>query len=155
MTEQTTPSLDDLIARAREAWSAELPSESVGVVLAGVLVQLEIRKLPPLAWENVVAVCPPRPTSQADRNVGYDQSALPAHYPATSIIVNGEVLAQEKWAELYNLLDAPNRSNVGTVMWGMNVYAGVQELTALGKARSAATSKSRKSRSRQVSPPDA
>lgn len=125
--------LKDLIARQRA--EVEAPKTlPVNVALAGELVTVEVARLLPDDWQALVANHPPRATSKSDAKIGYDQNALPRGYPADRIKVAGEPVDQETWVELYAVLNSVNKNNVGSVIWGLNVYEALQELAELGKA---------------------
>ena len=133
--------LKDLIARQRAKIEAP-KSETVPVALGGELVEVEVLKLLPDAWQELVATHPPRKTARSDINMGYDQHALPRDYPASRVKVAGEDIDQATWAELWASLDSVNKKNVHAAMWGLNVYEAMQELQELGKAVAAQQSES-------------
>ena len=125
--------LKDLIARQRA--EVEAPkSLPVNVALGGELVEVEISRLLPDDWDALVLAHPPRATSRSDAKIGYDQRALPRNYPASHIRVAGEPVDQETWVEVYASLRSVNKNNVGTLMWGLNIFDELKELQALGKA---------------------
>jgi hypothetical protein len=126
--------LKALIAKQRQ--ELETPkTETLNVVLAGELVEVRITKLMPDDWQQLVATHPPRVGIDSDGNLGFDQATLPRDYLATHIQVAGEDIETETWTEMFGLLDSVHRNNIGTVVWGLNVYAAVKELRELGKAR--------------------
>lgn len=125
--------LKALIAQQRANIEAT-KTETVNVVLGEELVPVEVSRLLPDDWQSLVAAHPPRKTSKSDANIGYDQNGLPRDYPAEKIKVAGEPVSSDTWRELYAVLNSVNRNNVGTVIWGLNVYEAIQELQALGKA---------------------
>lgn len=125
--------LKALIAQQRASVEAT-KTETVNVVLGRELVEVEISRLLPDDWQSLVAANPPRKTSKSDANIGYDQNGLPRNYPAAKIRVAGEPVSSDMWRELYEVLNSVNRNNVGTVIWGLNVYEAIQELQELGKA---------------------
>lgn len=126
-------SLRDKIAAAKEQVT-DLRKDSVPVVHNGVAFQVEVTQLEPLAWETLVSKNPPRKTSVTDHNIGYNQSSLPAQYPVEAIRVDGELMTVEDWQDFYGMLDSVHRTNIGTVVWGVNVFSAIQELAELGKA---------------------
>ncbi len=126
--------LSELIARQRAAVENP-PSESLNVILGGELVEVTVTKLRPEEWQKLVAARPPRTTSKTDRNIGYDQFAVPRDYPAERITVAGSEVTAEQWRDLFTLVDSMHQNNIHTVMWGLNVYAAIQELQKLGEAR--------------------
>ena len=144
-------SLDDLIAQ-QKAQIENFETDDLNIVMAGQLVPLKITALLPTEWSMVVAANPPRPGAARDKNLGMNTNTLPSDYPAVKITVNGEAVDQEKWRSIYAVLDSINRENVATVMWGLNVWAAMQKLTALGKAQAGETSTKRNTRSRSASP---
>jgi hypothetical protein len=134
--------LKDLIAQQRV--KIEQPkTESVDVVLGKELVSLEFARLLPDDWQALVATHPPRTTEDhrgrstmvhADSHIGYDQHTLPRDYPADRIKVNGEDVDAGTWRDLYTVLNSVHKNNVGTTIWGLNVFDAIKELEALGKA---------------------
>lgn len=134
--------LKSLIAKQRV--QVEQPkTESVDVVLANELVTLVFARLLPDDWQQLVAEHPPRTVEghngrvtmvHADSHIGYDQHTLPRDYPVHRITVNGEAVDAEMWRELYTVLNSVHKNNVGTTIWGLNVFDAIKELQALGKA---------------------
>lgn len=143
-------SLDDLIAQQKAQLEA-FETEDLNVAMAGELVPLKISAILPDRWSLVVASNPPRPGAARDKNLGMNTNTLPADYPAASIIVAGEHVTQERWREIYGVLDSVNRENVATVIWGLNVWTPLKKLSDLGKAQRESETKPR-SRSRSASP---
>lgn len=139
--------LKDLIARQRV--EIERPkTDPVDVVLGGELVRVEVARLLPDAWQQLVAEHPPRTVESEDRktmvhsdvNVGYDQKTLPRDYPADHITVNGSPVDAATWRDMFSVLNAVHQNNVHTVMWGLNVFDAIKELKALGKAKAGSPS---------------
>lgn len=143
--------LKDLIARQRV--EIEQPkNESVDVVLGGELVRVQVSRLLPDVWQQLVAEHPPRKVERvevdgkrvsmvhSDSNVGYDQQGLPRDYPADHITVDGAEVDQETWRELFSVLNSVHQNNVHTVMWGLNVFDAIKELDSLGKAKAGSPS---------------
>lgn len=121
---------------AKQKALLETPTtDTVNVHLAGELVAVEVARLLPVAWQELTGANPPRKNNAADTNVGYNQNGVPRGYPVDHLKVDGQDIDQETWSDLFDSLDVTNRHNVHTVMWGTNVYAGVSQLRALGKAR--------------------
>lgn len=122
-----------LIAKQR----AELDVKKVvpvQVVLGGEKVTVEVGKLTPDVWDDLVSTCPPRPGVEGDAMVGYNPKRLASLYPDISI--NGEPLSADDWADMYSVLDSAWRNNIEVTIWGVNVNESLQELRRLGKARS-------------------
>lgn len=135
-------SLQELIEKQRAEMAKPQQKSKAPVSYAGVMVDVEVTKLALTDdWQNLVAAHPPRENS-LDGKVGYNQTTLPAQYPAASITVAGESVTQEQWAEIWSGLDSYHRINVNTLMWGLNHYAAMLELAALGKAAAAQQSSS-------------
>lgn len=131
--------LKALIAE-QKAEIESVKTESVDVVLGKERVTVEVARLLPDDWQQLVAEHPPRKLAgktlmvHSDSSIGYDQNGLPRDYPAEKIRVGGETVDQETWREIYTVLNTVHRNNVGTVIWGLNVFDAVQELQELGKA---------------------
>lgn len=142
--------LDALIAKQR-ARLEKPASDTLNVAVGGELVALEFWKIPGVDWSLLAAVNPPRPGSKADTNHGYNSDSLPADYPVTAISVGGEPIEKETWQALYAVLDSTHRKNIAAVLWGLNVYAVIQELGALGKASAGASVKKRTSPANRAS----
>lgn len=135
-------SLQELIEKQRAEMAKPRPKSAAPVEFAGEMVEVEVTKLAlPDDWQNLVAAHPPRDKS-LDGKVGYNQTTLPAAYPAACIKVAGESVTQEQWAEIWASLESYNRINVNTMMWGLNHYAAMLRLSALGKAAAAQQSSS-------------
>lgn len=125
--------LNALIEKQRA--SLETPvTDAVDVILGGELVTVEVTKLRPELWDDLVSLHPPRRGS-TDDGVGYNQKTLPAHYPADRLSVGGEPVTGEQWTAIFASIDPAHRNSVGTVIWGINIYQSVTKLQALGKAR--------------------
>lgn len=131
--------LKELIAAQRK--KMEQPQgDDVDVVLGDELVTVTVTELRPDRWQALVAELPPRKTSVGDRNLGYNEAALPREYPTDSISVGGEPVDRDTWAELFDTLDVASRNALGNAMFGVNVLAKIQKRAELGKARLAAAS---------------
>lgn len=142
--------LKDLIARQR-AKIEQRAVEPLDVVVDGEVVHLTFSRISTDDWQQLVAEHPPRTfrdTEQgrpkklvyADSTIGYNQHKLPRDYPAASITVNGDDVDQSTWAELYSVLATAHQNNVGTVIWGLNVFDAITELENLGKAEAGSLS---------------
>ncbi|MEV8023399.1 hypothetical protein [Microbacterium sp. NPDC080220] len=123
----------ELIEKQR-AEVAQEKTQTAQIVYGGELVEVEVVKLLPDDWQQLVAKCPPRTAHPGDANIGYDQAQLPRLYPADKIRFGGEVIDQDTWEEIWKPMDSVHRNNIGTVIWGLNHYAAVKELRELGKA---------------------
>lgn len=130
-----------LIEKQREI-VADPKKDSVEIALGGELASVEITQIRGDEWQDLLALFPPREGVKVDANLGFNEKDLPSAYPSSRIRVNGEAVDAATWADLYGLLDSPNRANVGAVMWGLNVLAGMVQLKALGKAASGVVSTS-------------
>jgi hypothetical protein len=134
--------IDSLIAEARA--EIENPEkETVKVRLGRSLVEVEVSALDPGAWELLLAMHPPRKGAGRDANLGFDPDGAALDYPADRLRVGGEPITQEKWSDLYRVLDSVNRSNVQTLQWGLNVFSATKKLRELGKARTGGSPKKR------------
>lgn len=123
--------LDEVIAAAKR--EVEKPAkQSQHVAVGGRLVSVTVVKLRSDEWENLTALHPMRQTADADA-VGWNTTSLPPAYPAVSLAVEDEPISQEKWAELFGVMNSKSRQLVVALMFGVNVFEGVMELARLGK----------------------
>ncbi len=125
-------SIKNLIAAQRAKLESTEPAV-IPVLLGGESVEVAITRLMPADWANLIATHPPRPDS-TDAAVGYHQDAVARDYPAERIAVGEESIDAAEWAEAYDLLEPVHKATIGTVIWGLNVYAGIKERRELGKA---------------------
>ena len=103
------------------------------IAVGGKKRKLAVTRVPPADWANLTVMHRPRPDT-VDEGVGYNQETLPPAYPTSRITIDGETVDQDTWRDLYGALVSPHRERVGTAIWGVNVYAGIEEFRALGKA---------------------
>lgn len=130
-------SLKDRIARQREAL-AEVKTQDVEVVLDGELATVTLKKALPDEWDLLVSSNPPRPGVEADAMVGYNSTAVSKGYP--NVVVDGESVDAETWADLFSVLDSVHRNNLGVVIWGVNINESLRQMRELGKARAGQSS---------------
>jgi hypothetical protein len=121
-----------LIAKQRAELEVENRSE-LDVVLGGEIVTLSIERVHPDVWDTLMGDNPPRAGVEGDSVMGYNPKGVSASYP--NVMVDGEVMDPETWAEMYSVLDSVHRNKVELVIWGINVNAVLQELQELGKGR--------------------
>ena len=99
--------------------------------LGGEEIKLEFDKVSANVWDDLVSRNPPRPGVEGDEQVGYYQAGVSRSYPG--VILDGEVLDAETWAEVFDVLDAVHRNAIGTSLWGLNILTTLEQLTSLGK----------------------
>lgn len=116
--------------------------DSVPVVLGGSMITIEVTKLHPTAWTELAARHPARSNVAGDGRLGYNQATLPEDYPVARIRVDGRIVDKDTWVAMYAVLDVAHKNSLNTLMWGLNVYAAVLELAALGKAQAGRSSDS-------------
>lgn len=124
--------LKALIAKQR-AKNTEVVSDDVDVVLGGEKVVLTVERVHPDIWDALVLAHPPRSGSASDAELGYNGKSLTLAYPR--ILVDGESISGEGFAEVYGELDSTWRNAIGIVIWGININHALQELRSMGKAR--------------------
>ncbi|WP_100814361.1 hypothetical protein [Microbacterium lacus] len=106
-----------LIEKAREY--VENRWESLDVVLADEVLKVDIGRISGKVWCDLESTHPPK--VQADVELGYDRLELPRAYPVERLKLNGEPTTVETWQDVYDLLEAEDRTNVAAVVWGINV----------------------------------
>jgi len=126
-------SLKEQIAAARHEIESTEPT-ALNVEVGGALVALTFRAVTGMEWATLTAVHPPRKGSTLDNNVGFDSDALSAGYPVEKITADGEPVAAEDWAQLFDVLTAPNIKNIAAVLWGIHQLDPSRRLQELGKA---------------------
>lgn len=104
----------------------------VPIEFGGETVVVEVVRLMPDDWQQLLADHPPRRTNQGDVNLGFDQDGVFRNYP--KVRIDGEVLPVEDWSEMYGVMLAPARNLVGSSMYGVNHSEPMTKLIALGKA---------------------
>lgn len=119
-----------LIKKQREELATPIRGE-LEARLGGEEIKLEFDKVAPSVWDELVSRNPPRPGVKGDGNVGYYQAGVSRSYPG--VILDGEVLDAETWAEVFDVLDAVHRNAIGTSLWGLNILTTLEQLTTLGK----------------------
>lgn len=119
-----------LIQKQREALDTPIRGE-LEIRLGGETVKLEFDKAKPEVWDELVSRNPPRPGVVGDAEIGYFQAGVSREYPG--VILDGEVLDAETWADVFDVLDAVFRNTIGTSLWGLNVLTTLEQLTSLGK----------------------
>lgn len=119
----------------------ENPSkDSVPILLGGKKIIVEVTKLHPTAWTELTSRHAPRTNVAGDGRLGFNQATLPGDYPAERIKVNGEPVDRDTWVQIFAVIDVAHKHSLNTLMWGLNVYAAVLELAALGKAEAGRSS---------------
>lgn len=125
--------IKERIAKARADFAAAKPTE-LPVELGGELTQLSFLPLHPDAWVDLTAKNAARPGSTRDKNAGYNVDAVAKVYPVEKITVDGESIDAETWKQFVTELSAPNRSNLASVLWGINQLEPARRLEEAGKA---------------------
>ncbi|MFT4281172.1 hypothetical protein [Microbacterium sp.] len=126
--------LDERIAKAEQDYDATEPTP-LNVEVGGELTELTFLPLWGEDWEDIVATNPPRPGAETDGLVGYNTDAVAKDYPTSKVTVDGEHVDEEQWRRLMSVLTAPNRKNIASVLYGLNVLQPSQKLKeAAGKA---------------------
>ena len=124
--------LQELIAAQRAKLAAATPTE-FDIVLGGEKLTVAINRMRPDQWAELTGAHPPR-TGTVDTGVGYNQATLPRDYPVELITIGGANPEQPEWQAAYEVLDPVHRVTIGNVIWGVNVFTGLKEFQALGKA---------------------
>ncbi|WP_127475040.1 hypothetical protein [Microbacterium sulfonylureivorans] len=116
--------IGELIALAREAAPDR---DGFEIAVGDVVARIEFVQLAGARWCDLTAVSPPRKGSTHDFAVGYDSHAVVRNYPVESawvngetvptVLVDGEPVAAEVWAEFAGLLDGPALEDAATVLW--------------------------------------
>lgn len=114
--------------------------DSVPIAIGGEILTVEVTKLHPNVWTELVARHPARSNVAGDGRLGFNQATLPGDYPVERITVDGEPVDRDTWVQMYAVLDVAHRNSLNSLMWGLNVYAAVLELAALGKAEAGRSS---------------
>lgn len=125
--------LQEKIAKAK-ALLADAEPVSVNVEVGGEWTELTFRPIPGAAWQDIIAVHPPRVGADGDATVGYNTDAVAEDYPVDAVTVDGEMPSVEDWRDLLSVLSAPNRTNVATVLYKLNHLDPALRLVAAGKA---------------------
>ena len=108
--------------------------DSVTIALGGEKILVEVTKLHPNAWTELTSRHAPRSNVAGDGRLGFNQATLPSDYPVERIKIDGDPVDKDTWVQMYAVLDVAHRNSLNALMWGLNVYAAVLELAALGKA---------------------
>jgi hypothetical protein len=124
--------LKKLIEKQRAALS-ELKPETAYAVLGGAKITVEVTKVSPDEWDALVIANPARTGAQDDKVIGYNPNGVTRAYPR--VVVDGEEVDPEVWAETFDALDSVWRNNIGTAIWRINVQEPFAELRRSGKAR--------------------
>ena len=150
---------DDLAA----ARAAVPDTKTVDVSVGTALVTLKVRAVPTTTWTEITAKHPPRVGVPLDMNYGYnwhassDEAALQSvvrvedgkdvPFERTDAVEASEgveaVPAVDEWAELLEVISAPDLTAIRNVVWELNEYAPGLRTQALKKA---STVNSRKKR---------
>lgn len=121
-----------LIAAQRKSLET-VKQYDVTVVCGGEDVKVSLERVTPDEWDDLVNANPPRAGVEGDAMIGYNPNGVARAYPRVQI--DGEVVDADTWFEFFEVLDSLHRNNVGLVVWNANVYAIMQEMQELGKAR--------------------
>ena len=144
---------DDLAA----ARAAVPDTKTVDVSVGKALVTLKVRAVPTTTWTEITAQHPPRVGVPLDMNYGYnwhassDEAALQSvvrvedgkDVPFERTEATDDTEAVDEWAELLEVISAPDLTAIRNVVWELNEYAPGLRTQALKKA---STVNSRKKR---------
>lgn len=144
--------LKALIEKARAELPAPVDSAPVIIEVAGEVGDVVFKKLSGPAWADMIATHPPRPGT--DGALGFNSDAAARDYPHDHITVDGEpVPDQGTWEATFDLQSSPTIKQLAAAVWSINQYRPQQRVVELGKARTAASTKKRRSRSSKASAP--
>ena len=147
-------SFKDDLAAAR----AVVPdTKTVDVSVGKVLVTLKARAVPTTTWTEITAKHPPRVGVPLDMNYGYnwhaasDEAALQSvvrvedgvDVPFERIEATDDTEAMDEWADMLEVISAPDLTQIRNVVWDLNEFAPGLRTAALKKA---STVNSRKKR---------
>lgn len=125
--------LQEKIAKAREEFAATKPTE-LEVEVGGEIALMTFRPVWGAEWANLIAQHPPRPGAAVDDRVGYNTDGVVADYPVDAITVDGSSIDEVTWRELVSVLTSPNRTNIASVLYGLNQLEPARKLAEAGKA---------------------
>ena len=137
-------SLKDRIAAAKAELEGAEPA-TAPVLIGGELSDVTFRPVEGHVWADLTARCPPRPGAVLDGNVGFNPDAVARIYPLTHVLVDGEPVEADDWAELLKIIPSPSIKNVAAALWGLNQLEPKRRIEELGKARAGGPRKKRRS----------
>lgn len=137
--------LDALIAKAKADRQAVKPFQHE-VLLGGELVTVQGVKMDGQEWRAFAAEHPPRPGIAQDLNAGYDVDGAIPDYPFSRVVDNEAVAFPDgKWAEICSVLDGPDLTALGAMIWSANVYEPAKARREAGKASTGVRPRKRRS----------
>lgn len=136
--------LKDRIAAAKAEIDSAEPAV-VPVYVGGELVDVSFRPIEGHLWADLTAMCPPRPGSTLDGNVGFNPDAVARVYPLSNVLVDGEPVSAGDWSDLNDVIPSPSIKLVAAALWGLNQSEPAKRIAELGKARAGAQPKKRRS----------
>jgi hypothetical protein len=141
----------ELIAKAKAEAEAVQPAVA-SVLLGGELVDIAFGRVAGHVWADLTAICPPRPGSTLDGNVGFNSDRVARVYPLDCILVAGEPLIDDDgefdkatWNEIIDVLPSPSIKLIATQLWALNQNDPLKRIAELGKARTSAPKRKRSS----------
>jgi hypothetical protein len=139
------------IAKARAEAEAVEPVV-VPVLLGGELTDIAFGRVAGHVWSDLTAICPPRPGSTLDSNVGFNSDRVARYYPLDCVIVDGEPLLDDDgefdkatWNEIIDVLPSPSIKLIASALWSINQSEPAKRIAELGKARASAPKRKRSS----------
>lgn len=137
--------IDALIAKARENFDTVKPVDQ-DVLLGDDVVTVRLWPLTGVAWRELVVNHPVRDGVQHDLALGYDLESVVRAYPRVYLVDGDEVTdVAARWAEVCDVLSAPDLKALSFAVWGLNEYDPSQKLAAAGKASKGGLRKKRSS----------
>lgn len=114
--------VDALIAGAKAAFQRVDPVTQ-DVELGDEIVGVRVWPLSGSEWRDLVVKHPPRPDAVRDRNMGYNLDSVSRVYPRVALVVDDvEQQIGERWADIWDVLSAPDQENVALAIWGLNEF---------------------------------
>lgn len=148
--DETLVDLDALIAGAKAALEAVEPVTQ-DVALGDEVVGVRVWPIAGTEWRELTVKHPPRPDAVRDRNMGYNLDAVARVYPRVVLVVDDvEQQVGERWAEIWDVLSAPDQENVALAIWGANEFEPRKRVE--GKALTGGRKKKRSSPVSSASP---
>lgn len=124
--------LREKIAKAKQEF-AEAEPVRVPVEVGGESTLIEFLPVLGSVWVGLTAVNPARPGADGDDELGYNPDGVTAAYPVDRVLVDGDVVSAEVWADLYGVLTAPARTVIANDLWREYQLRPALRLAAAGK----------------------
>ncbi|NLP85440.1 hypothetical protein HF576_16455 [Microbacterium sp. CFH 90308] len=135
---ELTGRIGELIARAR---ATKPDMGALEIAIDDLVASIEFVQITGPAWRDLVAVNPPRKGATHDFAVGYNVDSLVRSYPTRSVwrndeeiatvLVDGEPVTDEQWAEFTTLLNGAGFEDAATVLWAIHYGKPRARLAAL------------------------